>query len=172
MNIINIHQPLLLNENSKLKKNLKSFGYLHNFIIKKEVYSQKLNSRYIKYYKWIDKKNWGLVDMNFNNSEISPFTSSTTRLIFQPPFCSLDQFTDIWKNIPSRIYRDLNFQNTRYGLVVTTQQLEISSERNAKQKTIWHHFFKHNRPDNLSGDIKNHNKLNRSIDKPKIKTKH
>jgi hypothetical protein len=59
----NSHLLPLSKEKSKQDKKLKSFGYLHNSTIKKEIFLKRLNCRYVKYYKWIDKKNWDLADI-------------------------------------------------------------------------------------------------------------
>jgi hypothetical protein len=74
----------------------------------------------MKYYKWINKNNWGLADMNFTDSNTDLSTTTTPHLIFQPPFCPMNRFTNLWNNMSS-IYRDSNFQNTRHSLIITTE---------------------------------------------------
>jgi hypothetical protein len=58
MDIDNISKDLPVELKSKNDKKVDSFRYLHNHTYKKEIHLKRLNTRYIKFYKWIDKKNW------------------------------------------------------------------------------------------------------------------
>jgi hypothetical protein len=120
----------------------------------------------VKYYKWIDKNNWGLTDMDFMDSSTDSSTTTASHLIFQPSFRLTDRFTNLWNNM-SNIYHDPNFQNTRHGLVIATKQLEPLSNRNGHQQGRWYRFFKHSKPESISENLKVDKIANRRISKSK-----
>jgi hypothetical protein len=115
---------------------LQTFNYLHNSIYKKEVFSKRLNIRYVKFYKWIDKKNWGFADMDLNdptNSDTVNSISKESHLIYQPSL----SFANLFSN--DNYQKD--YLNSKTSLVIVTKQMDTISKRNAKQQTRWNRFF-------------------------------
>jgi hypothetical protein len=119
----------------------------------------------VKYYKWIDKNNWGLTDMDLSDSNMNPFATAQ-RLVFQPPIQFTNYFTNLWNNMSS-IYYNPKFQDTRHGLVIATKQLESSSKKNGQQQARWHRFFQHSRPEVVSKNTKIDKNTIRHISKPR-----
>jgi hypothetical protein len=126
------------NQDSKLITKLHNFNYLHNFTYKKKIFSKRLNARYVKFYKWIDKKNWGFTDMELDDSTDN--LSRKDHLIYQPPYNFTSSSTINWNSSELMNNNNSSF-NSKTGLFIVTDQLDPVSKRNTKQQTRWNRFL-------------------------------
>jgi hypothetical protein len=128
MDVDNISQ--VSSHKSKYDKRLDSFKYLYNNTYKKEIYSKRLNTQYEKFYKWIDKKNWKILDMELtdNQDNISPIS---THLVYSTPYDTNNPiFNTLKKDTTVRL--NYNNDNFKYGLVTAIRQLNSLTPKNAK----------------------------------------
>jgi hypothetical protein len=126
------------NRESRQITKLRTFNYLHNSTYKKEIFSKRLNARYVKFYKWIDKKNWGFTDMELDNPADTP--SQNSHLTYQPPYSFTSSSDIIWNSSElTNGYR--SSVESKTGLFIVTNQLDHISKRNAKQQIRWNRFL-------------------------------
>jgi hypothetical protein len=117
MDVDNISQ--IPSHKSKYDKRLKSFKYLHNNTYKKEIYSKRLNTRYEKFYKWIDKKNWEILDMELTDDQDN-ISLILTHLVYSTPYDINNQIFNTVKE-GTTVHLNYNNDNFKYGLVTATK---------------------------------------------------